>query len=363
MKQFSLRKGLTLPITGAASDEVDSGPELRTVGIIADDYIGLKPRVLAAEGDVVAAGSPVLAHKDIPEAVIVSPVAGRISSVNRGERRKLISIEIEVDANAAQPVDFSAIGEAATREGLTERLCAAGLWSGLRTRPYSKIPEPGSVPAAIYVTAMDSEPLSPDAAPIITAEAEAFAKGIEALTLLTDGTTYLCQDAGDPLPGSDLQGVETASFTGPHPAGLAGTHMHFLEPPRADKFVWTVGYQEVLMIGRLLLTGTYDAGRIIALTGPECANPRLVRTVAGGSLVDLTAGDISGDIPVRLISGSVLSGRAGQGASAYLGRFARQVTVIEEDHKQIPMGWIRPMFSQKFAVQPMLGSAFSQQAL
>ena len=359
MKQFSLRKGLTLPITGAARPEVENGPDLQKIGVIADDYVGLKPRVLVAEGDSVAPGTPVFAHKDIPEAVIVSPVAGRIAAINRGERRKLISVEIDVDANAAAPLDFSSTGDASTREGLTERLCAAGLWPSLRTRPYSKIPEPGSAPAAIYVTATDSEPLAPAPRPIIEAEAEAFAKGIEALCQLTDGTTYLCQDAGAALPGADLPGVEAASFEGPHPAGLAGTHMHFLEPPLADKFVWTIGYQDVLMIGRLLLTGTYDASRIIALTGPECADPRLVRTMVGASLVELTVNDVPGDKPVRLISGSVLSGRAGHGASAYLGRFARQITVIEEDHKQIPMGWIRPMFS-KYAVQPVLGSAFAK---
>lgn len=359
MKQFSLRKGLTLPITGAARPEVENGPEMQKIGVIADDYVGLKPRVLVAEGDLVAPGTPVFVHKDSPEAVIVSPVSGRIAAINRGERRKLISVEIDVDVNAAAPLDFSSTGDASTREGLTERLCAAGLWPSLRTRPYSKIPVPGSVPAALYVTATDSEPLAPAPRPIIEAEAEAFAKGIEALSLLTDGTTYLCQDAGTPLPGADLPGVEAASFEGPHPAGLAGTHMHFLEPPLADKFVWTIGYPDVLMIGRLLLTGTYDAGRIIALTGPECADPRLVRTIVGASLVELTANDVPADKPVRLISGSVLSGRAGQGPSAYLGRFARQVTVIEEDHKQIPMGWIRPMFS-KYAVQPVLGSAFAK---
>ena len=359
MKQFSLRKGLTLPITGAARPEVENGPDLQKIGVIADDYVGLKPRVLVSEGDAVGAGTPVLAHKDIPEAVIVSPVSGRITAINRGERRRLISIEIAVDSEAAAPVDFSAVGDATTREGLTERLCAAGLWSSLRTRPYSKIPAPGSVPAAIYITALDTEPLAPDARPIIEAEVDAFAKGVEALSILTDGTTYLCQDTGSALPGAELAGVEAAGFSGPHPAGLAGTHMHFLEPPLADKFVWTIGYQDALMIGRLLLTGHYDASRIIALTGPECADPRLVRTMVGASLDELTAHDVPADKPVRLISGSVLSGRAGHGAGAYLGRFARQVTIIEEDHKQIPMGWIRPMFA-KFAVQPVLGSAFSK---
>ncbi|MEO0679117.1 MAG: NADH:ubiquinone reductase (Na(+)-transporting) subunit A, partial [Pseudomonadota bacterium] len=136
----------------------------------------------------------------------------------------------------------------------------------------------------------------------------------------------------------------------------AGTHVHFLEPPVGDKVVWTVGYQDVIAIGRLLQTGTYDPTRVVALTGPACADPRVVRTIAGASLRDLLEGDRPADLPVRMISGSVLSGRAGEAETAYLGRYARQATLIEEDRKQIPLGWIRPM-AEKYAVQPVLGSA------
>ncbi|MGJ8544161.1 MAG: Na(+)-translocating NADH-quinone reductase subunit A [Sulfitobacter sp.] len=358
MNRFSLRKGLNVPILGAPSSEIDGSINVTTTAILGEDYIGLKPRILVEEGEVVAAGTPILFNKDTPEAQVVSPMGGRIKAINRGARRKLISIEIERSDDAPAPIDFSGVGDASTREGLTERLCAAGLWTALRTRPYSKMPVPGSVPAAIYITAAESEPLAADPAPIIRAEAEAFARGVAAVASLTDGTTYLCQADDKPLPGHDGATVTPAQFTGPHPSGLAGTHMHFLEPPRSDKMVWTIGYQDVLVIGRLLLTGHYDASCVISLAGPVCANPRLVRTVAGASLAELTAGDLPQDLPVRVISGSVLSGRLAEGPSAYLGRFARQVTLIEEDKKQIPLGWIRPMFA-KYAVQPVLGSALA----
>jgi Na+-transporting NADH:ubiquinone oxidoreductase subunit A len=206
---------------------------------------------------------------------------------------------------------------------------------------------------------MDSEPLAADPAVIIAEDAEAFTKGLEAVSALTEGNTYLCHADGASVPGADLAGVEAAAFAGPHPAGLAGTHIHFLEPLTGDKTVWTVSYQDVIVIGRLLLTGTHDATCVVALAGPVCKDPRLIRTVAGASLVDLAQNDLPQDVPVRMISGSVLSGRAGAGANGYLGRYARQVTLIEEDKKQIPMGWIRPMFS-KFAIQPVLGSAMSR---
>lgn len=359
MKRFSLRKGLSLPISGAPRQHIGAAPTVRTVAILGDDYIGLKPRILVDVGDSVQAGSPIMINKDLPEAQIVSPVAGTVKAINRGARRKLISIEIDVKENATDAVDFSKVGNVSTREGLVERLCAAGLWTSFRTRPYSKVPQVSDKPIAIYVSALDTEPLAADPAPIISGEAEAFAKGIEAFTMLTDGPTYLCQDGIDALPGSDVAGVEAVAFSGPHPAGLAGTHMHFLTPPSADKAVWTIGYQDVIVIGRLLLTGHYDPSCTIAVAGPLCADPRLVRTIAGASMTDLTANDVAGDASARIISGSVLSGRAGEGPSAYLGRYARQITVIEEDRKQIPMGWIRPMIA-KYAVQPVLGSALAK---
>ncbi len=359
MQHFSLHKGLNLPIEGAPGPGIQSGPQIRTVAVLGDDYEGFKPRISVSEGDVVGPGSPIMAHKDTPDALVVSPVAGRVKAINRGARRKLISVEITVDDAAAASVDFSNIGDVATEDGLVERLCAAGLWTSFRTRPYSKVPSPEDRPDAIFVTAMDSEPLAAEPAPIIAESAEAFEAGLAAIARLTEGKTYLCHAPDADIPGASVEGVEAATFSGPHPAGLAGTHIHFLHPPTGDKFVWTIGYQDVIVIGRLMLTGAYDPSCVVALTGPQCAKPRLVRTVLGASLADLVETDLPKDVPVRMISGSVLSGRAGEGPNAFLGRYARQVTLIEEDRKQIPMGWIRPMIA-KYAVQPVLGSALAR---
>lgn len=359
MHQFPLKKGLDLPITGAPAQSIADGPAVQTVALLGSDYIGLKPRLSVQEGDTVAAGSPVFAHKDTPDVMVTSPVSGRVKAVNRGARRVLISVEIEVDDTAADPVDFSSVGNTDTAEGLAERLAAAGLWTSFRTRPYSRVPAPDERAAAIYVTAMDSEPLTADPAVIIAEQREAFVKGLEAVAKLTEGTTYLCHATGADVPGADVAGVEVATFSGPHPSGLPGTHMHYLEAPTGSKTVWTIWYQDVIAIGHLLLTGTVNSERVIALAGPRVKDPRLVRTVAGASMDALTAGGVDDSDPLRVISGSVLSGRAGEGATAYLGRYHRQITVIEEDHKQIPMGWIRPMFS-KFSYQPVLGSALSK---
>ncbi|WP_136442832.1 Na(+)-translocating NADH-quinone reductase subunit A [Pacificoceanicola onchidii] len=359
MTQYTLKKGLDVPVLGAPESTTIDTATVRTVAILGQDYIGLKPRLAVQEGDVIAAGAPILAHKDTPEVKITAPVSGRIKAINRGARRVLVSVEIEIDDSAAEPVDFSAIGGADSAAGVAEKLCAAGLWTSFRTRPYSKVPGSDERPAAIYVTAMDSEPLSADAAQIIALDEQAFTEGLAAVAKLSEGKTYLCHETGHHVAGREVQGVEVAAFDGPHPSGLAGTHMHFLEPPSAAKTVWSIGYQDVIAIGRLFDTGKLDSRRVVALTGPMVRHPRLVHTVAGASLTELLAEDLTTKIPVRMISGSILSGRAGEGETAYLGRYARQVTLIEEDHKQIPMGWIRPMPS-KYAFQPVLGSAFSK---
>lgn len=358
-QSFKLSKGLDLPVTGAPEQNVHTGPEVRSVAVLGSDYIGLKPRMLVQEGDQVRRGQPLFVHKDIEQAKIVSPMTGRVAAINRGARRVLQSVVVEVtDANDAGE-DFSAIGDAQSASGITDKLCASGLWTSFRTRPYSAMPVPGTQPQAIFVTAIDTEPLSADAALIIAQAGDDFVAGLRAVSQLTDGKTWLCHRAGDNIPGADLPGVEAAEFSGPHPAGLAGTHIHFLHPLRAEDEVWTVSYADVITIGRLMQTGRLDPAVVIALAGPAASKPRLIQTVMGASTTELTDGEINTDEPVRTISGSILSGQLAAGPFSYLGRFARQVTLIREDHEQIPMGWIRPM-PNKFAVQPVLGSAFTR---
>ncbi|KUJ73206.1 NADH:ubiquinone reductase (Na(+)-transporting) subunit A [Ruegeria marisrubri] len=359
MQTFKFKKGLDLPVEGAPEQKIHPGPEFSSVAVLGSDFIGLKPRMLVQVGDEVKRGTPLFCHKDAPDAMMVAPMTGKVVAINRGARRVLQSVVIEVsDANDAG-LDFSGVGDADTAEGVTAKLCAAGLWTAFRTRPYSKMPQPGDKPEAIFVTAMDSEPLAADAATIITEAGDAFATGLGAVSRLTDGKTYLCQKSGDSIPGGDLPGVEAVAFSGPHPSGLAGTHIHFLHPVKADSQVWTIGYQDVIAIGRLIQTGHLDPNVVIALSGPAARQPRLIRTVMGASTEDLTRDEIAIDGPVRVISGSILSGRHAHGPFAYLGRFARQIALIREDRDQIPMGWIRPMPS-KYAVQPVLGSAFSR---
>lgn len=360
MPEFSFKKGLDLPIDGAPDQTIHDGPAIGSVALIGADSLGLKPRMLVAEGDEVLRGQPLYCHKDSPEVVFTAPATGRVRAIMRGARRVLHSVVIDVDDIADPGVDFGPLGADAGPDAIAEKICASGLWTAFRTRPYSKIPGSDSRPAAIFVTAMDSEPLAADPAVIIAERPEDFTAGLAAVAKLTEGTTWLCHATGADVPGADVAGVEVATFAGPHPAGLPGTHLHYLGPPTAAKVVWTISYRDVMAIGHLMRTGRLDVSVVVSLSGPRAANPRLIRTNMGANLSNLTEGEIAGDGPLRVISGSVLTGRMSDGgAFDFLGRYARAVTLITEDREQVVLGWLRPRPDQ-FAVMPILTSAMDR---
>ncbi|MEP2782364.1 MAG: Na(+)-translocating NADH-quinone reductase subunit A [Pseudoruegeria sp.] len=364
MSEFVLKRGLDLPIQGAPDQTIHEGPTSTSVAVIGQDFIGLKPKMLIQEGDTVERGTPLFCHKDDPEVMYVAPANGRVRAINRGARRVLESIVIDVDDARAAGKDFGSVDDvsAVTADIAREKLAASGLWTGFTTRPYSKVPASSDSAAHIFVTAMDSEPLAADATLIIGEAKSAFRAGVCVISKLTEGKTFVCTAPGSDVDCAGLDGVETHSFSGPHPAGLAGTHIHFLSAPTSDKPVWTIGYQDVIAIGKLFLTGFLDVSRVISLAGPLAANPRLLRTCVGASITELTDGEISGDDTCRIISGSVLVGRQAAGSFAYLGRYARQVTLIKEDQDQLTFGWILPQ-PNRFSVMPVLASALSKNKL
>jgi Na+-transporting NADH:ubiquinone oxidoreductase subunit A len=208
-------------------------------------------------------------------------------------------------------------------------MLASGLWTAFRTRPFSRIPAPDSTPRAIFVTAIDTNPLAADPAFIIGTDAESFAHGLRLVSRLTDGHVYVCTafDSGIHCPADDQ--FRHAEFAGPHPAGLAGTHIHFLEPVSEDRIVWHVGYQDVIAVGRLFTSGRLPTSRIVALGGPMVKKPRLIRTRAGANISELVRNEI-GAGNVRVVSGSVLAGHRASGWSAWLGRYDNQIAVLQE---------------------------------
>jgi Na+-transporting NADH:ubiquinone oxidoreductase subunit A len=361
---IKIKRGLDIPIQGAPQQVIEDAPAARNVALVGFDYVGMKPTMEVREGDRVKLGQLLFTDKKTEGVRYTAPAAGVVTAVNRGARRVLQSVVIEVDGDDADSFDAysreTIVGlDAAT---IRHQLVQSGQWAALRTRPYSKVPAPDAEAAAIFVTAMDTHPLCADPAVIIAGQPEAFAVGQELLARLTGGKVYVCAAENADIPLGTAPNIEGARFSGPHPAGLAGTHIHFLEGVTAARMVWTVGYQDVIAIGRLFLDGRVYTERVVALSGPQVENPRLLRTRLGADLQALCAGELKGG-DNRIVSGSVLGGRTVHGATAYLGRYHNQVAVLLEGRHREFMGWLSPGANKHSNLGIYLSSFFGRKPL
>lgn len=340
---IKIKRGMDIPIQGAPRQVIEDAPAARAVAVVGFDYVGMKPTMEVKEGDRVSLGQLLFTDKKTEGVRYTAPAAGVVSAINRGARRVLQSVVIEVDGDAAETFGSYSAADAAALDAATirEQLARSGQWTALRTRPYSKVPAPDSEAAAIFVTAMDTHPLAPDPAVVIAEQPEAFLLGQELLAKLTGGKLYVCHATGVEVPVGNAHNIEAAAFGGPHPAGLPGTHIHMLEGVSASKSVWQVGYQDAIAIGRLFLDGRLYTDRVAALAGPQVEDPRLLRTRIGADLQALCAGQLKGG-ENRIISGSVLGGRATATGTAYLGRYHNQVSVLLEGRNREFMGWLSP---------------------
>ena len=361
MANFSLKRGLDIPIEGSPMQEISEGQHPKFMAVKGTDFIGLKPKMLVSEGDLVEKGSPLFCNKDHPDVIFVSPCKGHVHSINRGEKRILLSVVIKVADLEAKSPNFIKQNKSirSEKEFIRKCLLDSGLWTSFLTRPYSKIPNPDSEPSSIFITAIDTEPLSPDADIIIEDSLDNFIEGVKKVAKLTNGKVFVCSKYDNQL---NLDVCEVHGFKGPHPAGLVGTHIHFLDAPNSSKTVWTIGYQDIISIGKLFLSGYLQTEKVISISGPLAKNPRLVRTLEGASLKDLLHDEFINDDTCRVISGSILSGEVAEGELSYLGKYSRQVTLIHEDRKKIPFGWIKPQ-PNKFSVMPVLISALRSSKL
>ncbi|MDC0068167.1 Na(+)-translocating NADH-quinone reductase subunit A [Gammaproteobacteria bacterium] len=354
------KRGLDLPINGSPKQTIEDGPSTRQVALVGYDYPGMKPTMEVRQGDRVKAGQLIFTDKKTPGVKFTAPASGTVVSVSRGDKRVFESLVIEVDPEAESETFVAYHSEqlrTLERHSVVENLVDSGEWTAIRTRPYSKVPQPDSpAPDALFITASDTRPLCADPALFINEHPEAFLAGIDALARLTEGKVYLCSNAGASLPITDNPQVQSEQFSGPHPAGNAGTHIHFLHPVHTNRNVWYVGYQDVIAIGYLFTSGKQFFDRVISLAGPEVIRPRLVRTRLGASIDDLSAGELS-DGNNRVISGSVLDGRKASGATAYLGRFHNQVSVIHEGTERELLEFVMPG-ANKFSLTRLYLGAF-----
>ena len=335
-----IKRGLDLPITGAPEQRIEPARPVRSVAVIGFDYHGMKPTMAVQVGDRVKLGQVLFSDKKTPGVHFTAPGAGVVSAIHRGAQRVLQSVVIDLDGDEA--VGFARYSDAElpglAPEKVRENLQQSGLWTALRTRPFSKVPAVDATPASIFVTAIDTHPLAADPGLIIAEHQEDFRRGLQVLTRLA--RVFLCAGETGEIPGEGLPDVRFERFAGPHPAGLPGTHIHFLDPVGAHKTVWQIGYQDVIAVGKLFATGQLWTERVVALGGPVVDRPRLLRTRLGASLEDLVQGETKfGD--VRVISGSVFGGRTARGPFAWLGRYHQQVSCLREGTEREFLHYLR----------------------
>jgi Na+-transporting NADH:ubiquinone oxidoreductase subunit A len=278
-----------------------------------------------------------------------------VTAINRGARRVLESVVVSLQDAGGEDVRFDAltprqIGKL-DRDQVAERMLRSGLWTAFRTRPFSRVPPSSSMPGAIFVTAIDTRPLAPDPAVVVAQDTGHFAIGLDVLTRLTKGSVWLCTgpDWRITLPGIDR--VRRATFIGPHPAGLPGTHMHFLDPVGPDRTHWHINFQDVTALGRLFHHGVIDTRCVVSLSGACVNEPRLVATRIGAALEELLRDGTCETEVCRFISGSVLGGRAATDTLAYLGRYHDQVSVLREGGRSFVFGW-SGLFPRRFTTAP-----------
>ncbi|MDA1259201.1 MAG: NADH:ubiquinone reductase (Na(+)-transporting) subunit A [Planctomycetota bacterium] len=351
MSLIRIQRGLDLPVPGALeSAELQALPDPGRVALLPPESWGMKVQMLAQEGDRVQVGTPLYCDRRDPAVIYTSPAAGVVESVERGAKRAVLAVIVRVE-NFEEQAELLSVADlaSASREDVLGALAGSGLWPALRRRPYDCVARSDERPRSIFVTAIDTEPLAISPREAVRGREEFFRAGLQALVKLSERGVWLCTSAEEDWSelrsagGKPIEGVQARMFRGPHPAGLAGTHIHLLDPVGAKRCVWHVAAQDVADIGEFLSAGRVPTKRRVAVVGPAAAKRAFVETRRGAETTSFAP--FSAASNVRLISGSLLSGRtATPGTPAgFLGRWDRMVTMLADDPQRELLGWSVPI--------------------
>ena len=328
------KKGLNLPISGNPSLDVDSSTAINSVAILGADFIGLKPTMMVEEGDLVHLGQKLFENKKNPGTYVTAPSSGVVKSINRGEKRRFLSMIIETD-NSLDPLNFDLNEYSIPIEFMVD----SGVMAYFRTRPYNRMPKPSELPSAIFVNACDTNPLSVDPYELIKYDLDLFNIGLKFIQSIDTDIKTFCSYQNNNFDKS-VEGVIYNQFEGPHPAGLVGTHIHFLYPVGQNRTVWSISWQEVISLGYLLQNNNLRSDKHISIGGPNTHNPKILKVQYGSNLSEVTAGKILDNS--RVISGSVLNGHTGENVMNYLGSFDNQISVLPDESNDILFNWAMP---------------------
>lgn len=362
-KVIKLRKGLDIHLLGGAERVLTKSPLAANYAVVPSDYRGVTPKLLVKEGDRVKAGTALFFDKENPEVLFTSPVSGEVTVINRGEKRKVLSVVVTPDADQqSERFEIGSVTELG-RDAVKEILLKSGFWPMIMQRPYGIIARREMTPKAIFVSGLDTAPLAPDLNFLVQDQGDAIITGLEVLKKLTDGKVHLTVGT-DTTAGvlSRIKQAEVHHIEGPHPAGNVGVQINQIDPINKGEIVWTVDLQHVAMIGRLFMTGNVDMSKIVALTGSEVNKPHYYKVISGAQIASVTGGNLRLDKTVkdrkehkehdiRIISGNPLTGKkvSEAGVDGYLGFYHNQITAIPEGNTYEFLGWAMPRF-KKFSV-------------
>lgn len=353
-----IKKGIELPISGAvANDSIHQLPTQALYAVIGDDYLGLRPTMMIAVGDKVREGQPLFEDKKNPGVFICSPVSGEIVDIVRGERRRLLAVTIRPD-ESLEPIRFTQFDEDALAESsaeqVREQLQKSGTWALFRQRPFDKTPKIDATPQAIFVNTMDSNPLAVNPMLAFVGREADYQAGLTVLSKLTAGPVHVVHEPKTKLPQTLARHVQYHAIDGIHPAGLVGTHIHFIDPVSANKTAWHLNVQDLLAIGHLFRTGRLDNERIISIAGPGVKNPQFVKTRIGVSLTHVLKDNLL-EGEQRIISGSIFAGRQTGAETAFLGFYDKQVVVLPEGRDSVFLEFMRPGMNSYSRTRAYLG--------
>lgn len=353
-KVIKIKKGLNISMLGTAEKIMKKADQAEYYAVKPTDFKGIRPKLLVKVGDKVKAGTPLFYDKFQTETQFTSPVSGEVTAINRGERRVILEVVVKADSvieyenfNVSDPKNL-------TKEEIITVLQKSGLWPTIRQRPYSTIANPNDSPKAIFISAFDSAPLAPDMDYVAKEYTDYFQQGIDIISKLTKGTIHLNINADYPASETytNAKGVQINKFTGPHPSGNVGVQINKIDPINKGDIIWYTYPQEIISIGRLFKTGTYDATKIIALTGSEIKNPIYYKIINGASIKNLVDGNVT-EGENRYISGNALTGSK-ISKDGFIGYYDNQATVIPEGKYHEFFGWATPGFKKYSASRTLL---------
>ena len=348
-KNIVLKKGLDIPVKGVAELRVCKTVSPDIIAIKPSDFKGFLPRLLVREGAPVMCGSPVMADKMHTDILITSPVSGTVKEIVRGDKRKLLAVLIENDHEYTR-VDFGAKKTVKDAEEAKKLLLESGMWPWLVQRPYGIIANPDIKPKAIFVSAFSTAPLAADTEFCFGDEINYIQAGLNAVAKLTDGDVHVSLNA-DNFESSAFHRLENCTihtFKGKHPAGNVGVQISHISPIAKDETVWTIPMAGLAAIGKLIVKGTVDMSRKVAVCGPMAIEPSYVNAVPGIPMKNLAGFYGTTAEEIRFISGDILTG-SNVSNDGYLGWFDNQVTLIKEGTERELFGWIRPIRYKQFS--------------